>query len=142
MEYAPVHPSDFKLMDGVYGKCDLPMVPGMEGVGVVTSVGADVLNDLIGKRVATEFFGVGGAWSEMATLSKNNFTVIPDAVGPKQAAFVHANPVCAYYMTLKCQEGQHKVIMQDGAYSQIGRMIIRWCKTHSITTINIVRKSE
>ena len=104
-------------MDGVYGRPELPVVPGMEGVGVVKSVGSSVSTDLIGKRVATAHFGIGGAWSEFATISTNSVTVIPEDVAPQQAACMHVNPVCAYYMTLKLQEGRHKVIMQNAAHS-------------------------
>ena len=82
MEYSPINPADIRFMEGAYGTPDLPVVPGWEGAGVVTSIGSNVSTNLIGKRVATSHLGIGGAWSEFATVSTNNITVIPDNVAP------------------------------------------------------------
>src|SRR2546428_14183333 len=52
MEAAPLNPSDFLLVRGMFGvRPDLPSPVGAEGVGRVTKTGSKVDGSLPGKRV-------------------------------------------------------------------------------------------
>eukprot|EP00358_Blepharisma_japonicum_P001906 CAMPEP_0202954566 /NCGR_PEP_ID=MMETSP1395-20130829/50918_1 /ASSEMBLY_ACC=CAM_ASM_000871 /TAXON_ID=5961 /ORGANISM="Blepharisma japonicum, Strain Stock R1072" /LENGTH=167 /DNA_ID=CAMNT_0049670179 /DNA_START=390 /DNA_END=893 /DNA_ORIENTATION=+ len=46
------------------------------------------------------------------------------------------------YMIEKLKEGNHTSVIINAAASALGRMLIRWCKLLSITTVNLVRRQE
>ena len=52
------------------------------------------------------------------------------------------NPVTAIGLLDRCKFYKAKAIIQSGASSQLGRMIIKLFKQHGIKVVNIVRKDE
>jgi NADPH2:quinone reductase len=52
------------------------------------------------------------------------------------------NPITAIGLLDKCKEYKAKAVIQTGAASQLGRMIIKVMKQNGIPLINIVRREE
>ncbi len=65
MEAAPLNPSDFLLVRGIYAvRPPLPFSLGAEGVGRVTKTGSKVNTALLGKRVVIVPNYEQGTWSD------------------------------------------------------------------------------
>ena len=59
----PINPSDLLTVRGLYGSLPpLPATPGLEGAGVIESLGDDVQTIQIGQRVIP--LGTSGTWQE------------------------------------------------------------------------------
>jgi len=65
-----------------------------------------------------------------------------DSVTFEQGASLIVNPMTVAYMIEKLKEGNHTSVIINAAASALGRMLIRWCKLLSITTVNLVRRQE
>jgi NADPH:quinone reductase-like Zn-dependent oxidoreductase len=65
MEAAPINPSDFLLVRGIYAvRPPLPFSLGAEGVGRVAQTGSKVNSALLGKRVVIVPNYEQGTWSD------------------------------------------------------------------------------
>ena len=129
-------------MRGTYGVLpNLPATPGLEGVGTVEAIGADVTGIQPGTRVIP--LGAGGTWSEYAVTPATNAIVVPNELTDDVAAQFVVNPFTAWIMTveeLKMQPGEW--LIQTAAGSTLGRMIIQIAKHRGFKTINLVRRRE
>lgn len=121
------------------------MVVGNEGCGTVVAAGGSAeAQALMGRRVALTS---GTSWAQYAkyTLGSNpmaNFAVLPDDVAPLEGASVFVNPltVVGFIHTMRV-EG-HEAIVHTAAGSQLGRMLVKYCKKLSIPLVNIVRSEQ
>lgn len=143
-----IMPADLAMLQGTYGsfvpKC--PIIPGMEGSGIIIDVGESVDKSLIGKHcscvVNTSHEFYHGCWSEyMITLSylcnvfesKISFDKIFNASG---------NPLTAIAMLDEIKRMGKKSVAQNGASTAYGRMFMRLCIENGIDIVNIVRKES
>lgn len=56
MQYSHVNPADLATIVGAYDeRSDYPLTIGLDGSGIVESVGSEIDPDIIGKRVAAYF---------------------------------------------------------------------------------------
>ena len=78
-------------------KVPLPFVPGQEGAGVVTAVGADVKSVKKGDRVA--WTGLLGGYAEYATVPADRLVLIPAGVTDQQAAAAMLQGMTAHYLS-------------------------------------------
>ncbi|MGH3715919.1 MAG: quinone oxidoreductase family protein [Micromonosporaceae bacterium] len=74
-----------------------PFVPGVEGVGVVREVGADVPGVHPGERVG--WVMAGGSYAEYLTVPYERVVPIPSALDPQLAAASLLQGVTAHYLT-------------------------------------------
>ena len=65
-------------------KMTLPFTPGMEGSGVVDSLGADVTDLQVGQRVAWCMHS--GAYAELATVPVSKVAPLPDTISSETGA--------------------------------------------------------
>ncbi|HZP02389.1 MAG TPA: quinone oxidoreductase [Terriglobia bacterium] len=77
-------------------KVPLPFVPGQEGAGVVTAVGADVKSVKKGDRVA--WTGLLGGYAEYASIPADRLVAIPAGVNEQQAAAAMLQGMTAHYL--------------------------------------------
>ncbi|MFZ0758609.1 MAG: quinone oxidoreductase [Candidatus Sulfotelmatobacter sp.] len=77
-------------------KVGLPFVPGQEGAGVVTAVGAEVKSVKVGDRVA--WSGLLGSYAEYAELQADRLVPIPPGVSEREAAAVMLQGMTAHYL--------------------------------------------
>src|SRR4030095_10723265 len=79
MEAAPLNPSDFLLVRGVYGvQPALPFSVGAEGVGRVTQTGSKVDVALRGKRVLILPTLEPGTWADKGGVPGRNLLAVSD----------------------------------------------------------------
>ena len=88
-------------------KVPVPFVPGQEGAGIVTAVGAAVRSVKNGDRVA--WTGLLGGYAEYASVPADRLVAIPPGVTDQQAAAVMLQGMTAHYLThdtyfLRCGE--------------------------------------
>src|SRR6185437_6150183 len=76
---------DIYYREGVY-KAPLPMIPGLEGAGIVVEVGGNVRNFHPGDRVA--WCMISGAYAEYAAIPESYLVHLPDDISFEQAAAI------------------------------------------------------
>src|SRR6266446_6315698 len=83
MEAAPLNPSDFVLIRGMYGiRPDFPSPIGAEGIGRVTKVGSKVDVGLQGKRVLILPTYEQGTWADQVVVPVRNIVPMSDEADP------------------------------------------------------------
>jgi NADPH:quinone reductase-like Zn-dependent oxidoreductase len=141
-EFFPINPADVLNLEGKYGATApiLPMIPGAEGVGRVTQVGAGVAHLKPGDRV---LLPGPGAWRERAVGKAAGMFALPAGVDPKQLAMLRVNPPTAYLMLHQyvAPEAGHWVI-QNAANSGVGHLLIKLAREAGMKTVNVVRRKE
>ena len=99
MEAAPVNPSDFLFVRGIYGiRPAFPSSVGAEGVGRVVKIGSKVDVALRGKRVLILPNYEQGTWAEQVVAPVRNLVPMSDEADPLQLSMIGINPVCARAM--------------------------------------------
>jgi NADPH2:quinone reductase len=78
-------------------KVPLPFVPGQEGAGIVTAVGANVKSVKPGDHVA--WTGLLGGYAEFAAVPADRLVPIPAGVNDQQAAAVMLQGMTAHYLS-------------------------------------------
>ena len=93
---AGVNYIDVYYREGVY-KAELPLVLGMEGAGVIESVGAGVQNFKVGDAVAWCMYL--GAYAEYAVIPERHLVHIPHGLDFESAAAALLQGMSAHYLT-------------------------------------------
>lgn len=138
----PINPSDIFSIRGLYGILPrLPATPGMEGAGVVVTIGSGVTGFTVGQRVVPMF--VGGTWQEYMVVEASSLLAIPPEIDMRQAATLVLNPASAWlliYEVLRVEPGAW--VLQNAANSAVGRLVIQLSHHAGFRTINVVRRRE
>jgi NADPH:quinone reductase-like Zn-dependent oxidoreductase len=139
---SPVNPSDLLVVRGRYGVLPtLPATPGFEGVGIVDKAGPGLIGKFaLGKRV-TVINSAGGNWAEYAVIPARQARPVAADIPDEQVASFFVNPATVLAMAshvLKVPRAEW--LLQSAAGSELGKMMIRYCKSHGIRTINVVRR--
>ncbi len=168
MRYAPVHPADFNYIRGDYHSAisrlvwnrgenppafdpdrtnvhpQPPYTLGVEGVGVVEASGGGFLaNRLKGKRVALSAGPPQGTWQQYTVVDAKRAVAVADSMEDTQAALYLANPLSCYAMVVDILGAQRGGwLLQSGAGSALGQMVIRLGKRMGFKTINLVRSAN
>jgi len=144
MEAAPLNPSDFVLVRGMYGiQPAFPSPVGAEGVGRVTQTGSKVDVALQGKRVLILPTYEQGTWADQVVVPVQNIVPMSDGGDPLQLSMIGINPATAYlvlnrYVSLMPGDW----IGQTAANSAMGQYIIALAKLAGVKTLNVVRREE
>ena len=144
MEAAPLNPSDFMLVRGIYGvRPAFPFSVGSEGVGRVTQTGSKVDVALQGKRVLILPTYEQGTWADQVVVPVRNIVPMSDEADPLQLSMIGINPATAYlvlnrYVSLMPGDW----IGQTAANSAMGQYIIALAKLAGVKTLNVVRREE
>lgn len=142
---APCNPSDILLLQGKYGKKkNLPATPGWEGSGTVIATGGGLLARwLLGKRVAFSAQNEGdGSWAEYCAVDAKTCIPLKKGVSFDQGACLIINPLTAVGLIDEAVAGGHSAIIQTGAASQVGRMVLKLAHLKGIPVINVVRRAD
>jgi NADPH:quinone reductase-like Zn-dependent oxidoreductase len=144
MEAAPLNPSDFLFVRGIYGvRPVFPSSVGAEGVGRVAKIGSNVDVALRGKRVLIIPTYEQGTWADQVVLPVRNIVQMRDEADSLQLAMIGINPATAYlllsrYVSLMPDDW----IGQTAANSAMGQYIIALAKLAGVKTLNVVRRQE
>jgi len=144
MAASPINPADLAFMHGLYGvKKPLPVVPGVEGCGVVVATGGGLMaRRLLGKRVACAAGDGDGAWAEYVVAPALQCAPLPADVGDEQGAMSIVNPYTAWAQITIARQSRMRAIIQTTAAGALGRMVIRLGKRRGVQVINIVRRDS
>jgi NADPH:quinone reductase-like Zn-dependent oxidoreductase len=144
MEAAPINPSDFLLVRGMYGvRPAFPFSVGAEGVGRVTQTGSKVDVALQGKRVLILPTLEQGTWADQVVVPVRNLVPMSDEADPLQLSMIGINPVTAYLLLnryVSLMPGDW--IGQTAANSAMGQYIIALAKLAGVKTLNVVRRED
>lgn len=143
MAAAPINPSDLGFLRGSYGfQKPFPIVPGLEGSGIVVAAGSGLLPRLlVGKRVACSSRS-GGTWAEYMVTSASTCFPLPKKLSFEQGSMMIVNPMTAYAFFDIAKRNKHAAIVSNAAASALGRMILRLGQLYNIPIIQIVRRQE
>ncbi|MDX2010990.1 MAG: quinone oxidoreductase [Myxococcaceae bacterium] len=115
----------------------LPFVPGSEGAGVVSAVGAGVDASLLGRRVA--YAGVLGAYATVRTLAAERVVQVPDGVSDVLAAAMMLKGMTAEYLVRRLHAVQPgEVVVVHAAAGGVGQLLCQWASHLGATVIGVV----
>jgi NADPH:quinone reductase len=152
VSYAPIHPGDLL---GVLGApaCGTPpaigsggRVPGFEGAGVVSEVGARIDPSLglkLGLRVA--FFPAPGSWRDEVVVPAGSVMPLPDSIPDEIGAQMLINTATALtairtaHDSLPPDARTGVVVLLTGAGSAVGRLLGKLLTDRGVKVIRLVR---
>jgi len=164
MHMAPVNPSDFNYIDGIYARsfarmiwnrgaerpverpgADLFPAPpysiGVEGVGVVEESGGGFLGRrLVGKRVAVVSGPPHGTWQEQTLIDARRAFPVPRSLSDAQACSFFVNPLTALVLVRHVlQVPRGAVLLQTAAGSALSQMVRNIARADGFRVIDVVR---
>ena len=132
---------DIYQRSGVY-PLDLPSSIGMEGVGVVESIGEDVENVKVGDRVGY-VMGTPGSYTESRIYTADRLIKLPDFLSDSQAAAVLLKGLTVSYLinrTFAVKKGQ--TVLLHAAAGGVGLLACQWLSRLGVEVIGTVSTDE
>jgi NADPH2:quinone reductase len=126
---------------GVY-KVPLPLVPGMEGAGVVTAVGEAVSDLRVGDRVAYAA-GPPGAYAEERVYPADRAVLLPGGIDERTAAAMMLKGMTAQVLlrqTIEVKAGDF--ILFHAAAGGVGLIACQWARHLGATVIGTVGSDD
>ncbi|UCH38561.1 MAG: quinone oxidoreductase [Gammaproteobacteria bacterium] len=126
---------------GMYPVGDLPAVLGMEAVGMVDALGADVDGLAVGDRVAYPM--TLGAYAEARLIDADKLVRIPDSISDETAAAMMLKGLTAHYLlfrTYPVQPGDS--ILVYAAAGGVGLILCQWANLLGANVIGCVGSEE
>lgn len=151
VEAAVLNPSDLYMMQGDYGGTFAEnLVPGNEGSGTVIATGGGIAAWMLkGKRVGftrpSESGGKytrAGSYGEYVVTNAMQCVALDNNASWEKGACSFVNPLTAVGLLDKCKEYRARAVIQTGAASSLGRMIIKVFRQAGIPLVNVVRREE
>ncbi|OMJ26480.1 putative trans-2-enoyl-CoA reductase, mitochondrial [Smittium culicis] len=160
---APVNPSDVNQVQGVYPIKKISQkitlsdnsvidgyIGGNEGVGQVIQVGSDVKSAIngqikVGDYVIPMSTGSVGTWANSTIADPSSLVVFDSSItsklSPEQIGSVKVNASTSYRMLrdiVHLDKGDY--VVQNGANSSVGQILIQLAKLYGYKTINVIRE--
>jgi NADPH:quinone reductase-like Zn-dependent oxidoreductase len=144
MRRAPINPADLLMLDGRYAFAAAPPVRlGAEGVGVVTTIGAQVRSIAPGDTVLPL---ARGNWASHRLLDEQAVIPIPASLPIDQAAMLRINPATAWRLVSLGMSGQKLMagdwIIQNGGRSAVAHWVRMIAVARGCHVANIVRSGR
>jgi NADPH:quinone reductase-like Zn-dependent oxidoreductase len=137
----PINPADLALLEGRYAvKPPLPMTPGAECIGRIVAVGAAVTDLKPGDRVINM---QRENWAQKRRVKAADAIKVRDDIPVAQAAMLRINPPTAQLLledVAVLKPGDW--VIQNGANSAVGKILIGLARDKGLRTINVVRRIE
>jgi len=140
-----VNGRDALIRAGTYRR-DLPLIPGIEGAGIVDDIGPDVIGWRAGDRVVYYVPDRLGAYAEYQAVPAARMARLPDALSFEDAASVFDHGLTAHYLattTFPLGEG-HRVLVH-GAAGGVASLLVQVAKRRGATvygTVSTERKAD
>ncbi len=127
---------------GVYPLPVLPAVLGLEGAGIVDSVGEAVTEFVKGDRVG--YAGIPpGAYSQIRCIPAHRLIKLPDAISTRNAAGIMLQGMTASYLLSGCFKVKHgTTILIHAASGGVGSILCQWANHLGAITIGTVGSKE
>jgi NADPH2:quinone reductase len=137
---AGVNSIDGHFRDGSL-RTPLPFIPGQEGAGVVTAVGAQAKSVKVGDRVA--WSGALGSYAEYVAASADSLVPVPDTVTDQQAAAAMMHGLTAHYLVNdahKLKAGE--IALVHAAAGGVGLLLVQMATMIGARVIGTVSSEE
>lgn len=137
---APINPSD----DGIWRvppKQGYPLPLGNEASGtVIASGGGFMASRLLGKNVAI----IGAkTYAEYAVVDAlQGAFCLPSDISVEDGCAFFINPFTVVGIVETVKESGSNVFIHTAAASQLGQMLVKYCKTQGVQVVNIVRRND
>ena len=141
MRACSINPADLLLIEGKYAaRPEIASRLGIEGVGVVEAVGADVSHLSSGDTVLS----LGRTnWADRVVLKGTQAIRLPADIDVEQAAMLKVNAATAYRMLQDYVDlGPGDWVIQNAANSGVGINLIRLAAARGVRTVNVVRRVD
>jgi NADPH:quinone reductase len=122
-------------------KLPLPFVPGQEGAGVVSAVGADVKSLKPGDRVA--FTGIIGSYAEYTPVPADRLVPVPQGVSDREAAAAILQGATAHYLvydSFPLKPGQTALV--HAAAGGVGLLLVQMARDIGARVMGTVSTEE
>ncbi|KXK61850.1 NADPH:quinone reductase [Micromonospora rosaria] len=127
---------DVYVRSGLYPG-PLPVVPGLDGAGVVEAVGAGVTEVGAGDRVAW-VDGTGGSYAERVVLPAARTVPVPDGVSLEQAAGVVLQGMTAHYLTHDTYRiARGDTVVVHAAAGGVGLLLVQVAKLRGASVVAV-----
>lgn len=138
-----VNPVDTYIRSGIYGKLPiLPYIPGKDGAGIVSEVGADVSNFKVGDRVYL-FNSPSGTYAEKCACNSSNMFLLPDNTSYAQGACLGTPAFTAYralFQKAKATPGES--VFVHGASGGVGLMVVQMAASAGMHVVGTAGTAE
>jgi NADPH:quinone reductase len=140
-----VNRRDSFIRDGSYPR-ELPLVPGIEGAGLVDGIGPGVTGWKTGERVVYYVPDRLGAYADYQIVPTDRISRLPDGLSFQDAAAIFDHGMTAHYLTtdtFPLREG-HRVLVHAAA-GGVGSLLVQFAKRLGATvygTVSTGRKAE
>ena len=133
---------DTYVRSGLYKTLKLPGIPGVEGVGVVEKVGADVSGFAVGDRI-TYIDATYGAYSQKRVLLARLAVHLPDNISDEMAGSLTIKGFTACMLVRNVHAVRAgDVLLIHAAAGGVGQPLVRWAKHLGATVIATVGSEE
>lgn len=133
---------DTYVRSGLYKTLQLPGVPGLEGVGIVTALGKGVTDFAVGDRVAYMTLGYGG-YAAARTLPAHMAVKIPAGVDDVTAAAAYLKGLTVECMVRRVTTlAPGKTVLVHAAAGGVGTLLVQWAKHLGATVIGTASTAE
>jgi len=133
---------DVYFRKGVYPAPEFPFVPGLEGAGIVESVGSAVADFAVGDRVAYASPPLG-AYSERRVMPADRLVKLPDSVDDTTAAAMMLKGLTVQYLLRQVYSvSSGDTILFHAAAGGVGLIACQWAKHLGATVIGTVSTDE
>ena len=133
---------DIYHRSGLYPLPSSPAIPGMEGAGVVETVGEGVTEVTAGDRVV--YAGLPpGAYAEVRTIPAHRLVKLPAGIPGRQAAAMMLRGMTARYLLHGCYPVKRgDIILIHAAAGGVGSIVCQWASYLGATVIGTVGSKE
>jgi NADPH2:quinone reductase len=133
---------DVYFRAGIYPSPQLPFVPGLEGAGVIESIGENVDGLDVGDRVAYASPPLG-AYAESRLMPAGRLVKLPDDIDDRVAAAMMLKGMTAHYLLRRIfRAGPGTTILLHAAAGGVGLIACQWAKYLGATVIGTVGSEE
>jgi NADPH2:quinone reductase len=135
-----VNAIDGYFRDGRF-RTPLPFIPGQEGAGVVTALGAQAKTVKVGDRVA--WSGVLGSYAEFVVSPEELLVPVPEAISDEQAAAAMVHGLTAHYLVNdahKLKAGE--TVLVHAAAGGVGLLLLQMAHAIGARVIGTVSSEE
>jgi NADPH2:quinone reductase len=131
---------DVYYRTGLY-QAPLPFIPGMEGAGIIESVGPAVHDVAVGDRVA--YAGLIGGYAEERIAPAARLVKLPDSIADETAAAMMLQGMTTHYLIRKIYPvAPGDTILIHAAAGGVGLILCQWASSLGATVIGTVSTDE
>jgi NADPH:quinone reductase len=145
MAYAPINPSDLAFLTGNYGiKKPYPVVPGLEGSGVVVENGGGIYGKMLfnSKVACVASPNYNGTWAEYMVTDASKCIKLKKNVPLEQGSMFFVNPLTALAFIEMAQKQKFAAIVMSAAGSALAKMVLHLAIKNGIPFVGLVRKAS